>query len=36
MSMLNFYINRAGDNLGKRQRDVLEETKNELRKAFSR
>lgn len=34
MGMLNFYINRAGDNLGKGRRDVLEKTKDELRKAF--
>lgn len=34
MSMLTFYINRAGDNLGKQQRDVLEQAKEELRKAF--
>lgn len=36
MSMLTFYINRAGDNLGKQQRDVLEQAKDELRKAFGK
>lgn len=36
MSMLNFYINRAGDNLGKERRQVLEEAKDELRKAFGK
>jgi hypothetical protein len=36
MSMLNFYINRAGRNLPKQRRVVLERTKNELRKAFRR
>jgi hypothetical protein len=36
MSMLTFYINRAGDNLGERQRRVLERAKVELRKAFGR
>ncbi len=36
MSMLTFYINRAGKNLPKRQRDVLEEAKDELRKEFGR
>ena len=34
MSMLNFYINRGGKNLSKRQKAVLERTKNELRKSF--
>ncbi len=32
MSMLNFYINRAGGKLDKRQKQVLEEAKVELRK----
>jgi putative cell wall-binding protein len=32
MSMLNFYINRAGKNLKSRQRKVLEKAKEELRK----
>jgi len=36
MGMLNFYINRAGDNLGKGQRQVLENAKDELRKAFGK
>ena len=36
MSMLTFYINRAGDNLSKSRRDVLERAKDELRKAFGR
>lgn len=35
MSMLNFYINRAGKNLDSRQRRVLEQAKVELRKAFA-
>jgi hypothetical protein len=34
MSMLTFYINRAGDNLPKKQRDVLEKAKDELHAAF--
>lgn len=34
MSMLNFYINRAGKNLKKEQRDTLEQAKVELRKLF--
>lgn len=36
MSMLTFYINRAGDNLGTRQRRVLERAKGELRREFGR
>jgi hypothetical protein len=36
MSMLTFYINRAGKNLDPEQRQVLEAAKNELRKAFGR
>lgn len=36
MSMLNFYINRAGRDLGAGQRRVLERTKGELRKQFGR
>jgi hypothetical protein len=36
MSMLTFYINRAGSNLPKERREVLEEAKDELRKAFGR
>jgi hypothetical protein len=36
MSMLTFYINRAGKNLPKKQKNVLEKAKNELRVAFGR
>jgi hypothetical protein len=36
MSMLNFYINRAGKNLPVRQKAVLQRAKQELRKAFGR
>jgi hypothetical protein len=36
MSMLNFYINRAGSNLSQRRRHILESAKDELRKAFHR
>ncbi|MBS1521540.1 MAG: DUF3175 domain-containing protein [Bacteroidetes bacterium] len=36
MSMLNFYENRAGRNLSKRQRTPLEKAKNKLRKLFER
>jgi len=36
MSMLTFYINRAGDKLGVRQKHVLERAKNELRKLYGR
>ena len=36
MSMLNFYINRAGRNLPERRLAVLERAKTELRKAFGR
>ena len=36
MSMLNFYINRAGRNLPKSRRDVLQEAKRKLREAFGR
>src|SRR5689334_20610316 len=35
MSMLNFYINRAGRNLSASRREILERAKIELRKAFS-
>jgi len=34
MSMLNFYINRAGSNLSLNQKKILEEAKQELRKLF--
>ncbi|MER9583300.1 DUF3175 domain-containing protein [Mesorhizobium sp. M0276] len=36
MSMLNFYINRAGKNLPAERRQVLEDAKDELRAAFGR
>jgi uncharacterized protein DUF3175 len=36
MSMLTFYINRAGRNLPKARLQVLERAKGELRKAFGR
>ena len=36
MSMLNFYINRAGKNLPDERREVLEKAKDELRAAFGR
>ncbi|HZZ94950.1 MAG TPA: DUF3175 domain-containing protein [Usitatibacter sp.] len=36
MSMLVFYINRAGHNLGARQRKVLESAKDELRGLYHR
>ncbi len=36
MSMLNFYINRAGTNLPVRQKHVLERAKNALRKSFGK
>jgi hypothetical protein len=36
MSMLNFYINRAGKNLPQRQKRVLERAKEELRDVFGR
>jgi hypothetical protein len=36
MSMLTFYINRAGKNLPDKRRRVLERAKLELRKAFGR
>jgi len=36
MSMLNFYINRAGKNLPKKQKRILEGAKDELRKVFNR
>jgi hypothetical protein len=36
MSMLTFYINRAGKNLPKQRQKVLERAKTELRKAFGR
>jgi translation initiation factor 2 alpha subunit (eIF-2alpha) len=36
MSMLNFYINRAGKSLPKKQKRVLERAKDELRDVFGR
>lgn len=36
MSMLNFYINRAGKNLSARRKRTLDRAKDELRKAFGR
>jgi len=36
MSMLNFYINRAGKSLSQKQKGVLERTKDELRDVFGR
>jgi hypothetical protein len=36
MSMLNFYINRAGKNLPQDQKRVLGRAKDELRQAFGR
>lgn len=36
MSMLNFYINRAGSGLSAKQKSVLDRAKEELRKEFGR
>ena len=36
MSMLNFYINRAGTSLSAKEKETLERAKRELRKAFGR
>ena len=36
MSMLVFYINRAGRHLDDEQRQILEQAKDELRKAYGR
>jgi len=36
MSMLNFYINRAGKNLPQKQKKILEQAKKELRKVFKK
>jgi hypothetical protein len=36
MSMLTFYVNRAGKNLPASQRQVLQRAKDELRRAFGR
>lgn len=36
MSMLNFYINRAGKHLPTKQKKILEQAKNELRRLFNK
>lgn len=36
MSMLNFYINRAGKNLSNEQKEKLEKSKEELKKVFNK
>jgi hypothetical protein len=36
MSMLNFYINRAGKNLPQKKKRILEHAKGELRDVFGR
>lgn len=36
MSMLNFYINRAGKNLSPERKRILEQAKSELRKLFNK
>ena len=36
MSMLTFYVNPAGSNLGEERRDVLERAKHELRALYGR
>ena len=36
MSMLNFYINRAGKNLPQKQKKTLEQAKLELRKLYKK
>lgn len=36
MSMLNFYINRAGKNLNPERRKILDQAKIELRKLFNK
>lgn len=36
MSMLNFYINRAGKNMKPERKRILEKAKDELRKVFGR
>jgi len=36
MSMLSFYINRAGKNIGPLQKRILMQAKEELRKLFNR
>jgi len=36
MSMLNFYVNRAGKNLKPERKKILEQAKTELRKLFKK
>jgi hypothetical protein len=36
MSMLNFYINRAGKNLSSERKQVLNDAKEELRKLYQK
>jgi hypothetical protein len=36
MSMLTFYINRAGKNLPERRKQILEKAKNELRRLYGK
>lgn len=36
MSMLNFYINRAGKNLPAKRKKILEKAKKELKKVFGK
>jgi len=36
MSMLNFYLNRAGKNLKPKQKKILEKAKEELRQLFNK
>lgn len=36
MSMLNFYENRAGKNLSKKEKEPLEKAKNKLRKLYGK
>ena len=36
MSMLKFYVNRAGNHLPKNQKRILENAKQELRDVFGR
>lgn len=36
MSMLNFYINRAGTNLSSERKKILNQAKQELRKTFNK
>ncbi|GAA4829852.1 DUF3175 domain-containing protein [Luteimicrobium xylanilyticum] len=36
MSMLTFYVNRAGKDLDSKQRDVLEQAKDELRALYGK